>query len=223
MKLNKTLIIVLGLTSGVALAAIRPYYQDIKLPTQGMIEVQAVDDLAAASLSDILSANAGQTTTVTAVTVTSFLAQPDVPRSLRVTPGGTTSNVAACTIVVSGTNYFDASMSENFTFTNNQSQTVEGSKAFKTISSVVFPVDCEDVVAGATWSIGSGHKIGLKRCITNPGHVLYTTAVQLFESTRATVAASTTAVESNTADFDGSMNGANDFEIFFIQNFQCLP
>ena len=212
-----------GLMTGVAFAAIRPYYQDIKLPTQGMIEVQQILDPAAAGTTNVLSSHAGQTTTVTAVTVTSFAGQPDVPRNLRLSPGGTTADVAACTVVVNGTNYFGASISENFVFTNNQATSIYGTKAFATVTSVVFPVSCEDGVAGASWSLGFGEALGLKRCLTNPGHALYSTAAQLFESTRATVAASTTAVESNTADFNGTMNGANDFEIFFIQNFQCLP
>ena len=45
----------------------------------------------------------------------------------------------------------------------------------------------------------------------------------VYEATRATLAFSATAVDGNTADFSGTMNGTNDFKGYFVQNFGCFP
>jgi hypothetical protein len=205
-----------------ASAAIRPYYQDIKLPTQQVVEKQTISDPAAAGTTDMLSAFAGATSAA-AVTRTTFVAQPDVPRNLVITPGGTTTDVEACTVVVNGTNFFGTAISENFAFLANASTATTGAKAFKTVTSVVFPANCESGGFAATWDMGFGEKLGLKRCMDAAGHLLMSTVAGAYEATRPTVTASATAVESNTADFNGTMNGANDFEAFFFQNFRCNP
>lgn len=216
------LICALAFSTQTAMGAIRPYYQDIKLPSQQMVEKQTISNPAAAGTNQILSANAGATSG-TAVTVTSFLAQPDVPRNVVITPGGTTADVAACTVVVSGTDFNGQSLSENFAFLANASTATTGSKAFKTVSSVVFPASCEDSPYNATWSVGYGEKLGLKKCMAAAGHVLFSTLNGDKEATGPTIAASASAVSGNTADFVGTMNGSNDFELFFIQNFACRP
>lgn len=210
-----------ALSSCVAEARVRAIYTDSKLPTQQMIEKQTFTNPAAAGTADILSANAGATSAA-AATVTSFLAQPDVPRNLVITPGGTTGDVESCVIVVSGTNYKNQSISENFTFAANASTAQTGSKAFKTVSSVVFPANCESGGFAATWSVGYGEKLGMKYCMESAGHILFSTLNGAKEATAPTMSANSTAIESNTADFNGTMNGTNDFELFFIQNFKCL-
>ena len=121
--------------------SVRRLFQDVKLPTQGVVEQQAFTNLLAASTTRILSGNAGATSAA-AVTVTTFANQPDSPRNLVVTPGGTTTDIEACVITISGTNIFDKAISETFTFTANQNTAVTGAKAFKTVSSVAFPADC---------------------------------------------------------------------------------
>lgn len=205
-----------------AFAVIKPLYQDIKLPNQVMLEKQAFGALAAASSNNIKSAYAGSTSAL-AVTLSSFLAQPDVPRNVVITPGGTTGDIEACVIVVNGTNYFNQSISEDFTFIADQATAVTGSKAFKSITSVVFPANCESGGFAATWSIGQGEKIGLKRCMDDAGSWAWSSVAGAYESTRATVAANASAIESNTADFNGAMNGSNEFNGYFIQNFRCNP
>jgi len=208
-------------------APVKRLYQDAKLPTQQLVEKQSFTNPVVAGTADVLSAHAGNTSAA-AASASTFVAQPDVSRNLVVTPGGTTADVAACVITISGTNFFGVSISDTFTFVNNQTQGVSGLKAFKTVTLVSFPANCEDGGFAATWSVGFGEALGMKRCMDSPGHVLSSTVTsggtQKFESTRPTVGeGGTTDVSRNTADFNGTMNGANDFELFFYQNFLCFP
>lgn len=201
-------------------SAVKRYYEDAKFPTQKMIERQEVTNPVAATTNSLLSANAGNTSTA-AVNVSTFLAQPDNARNLVITPAGTTADVAACSIVVTGTNISGKAITETFVFADNASTATVGAKAFKTISNVLFPANCEDGTFAATWSIGVGEKIGLKSCLDFPGHNILSTFNGAYESTRATMTADNDEIEKNTADFNGAMNGSNDFEIFFIQNYRC--
>jgi hypothetical protein len=140
-----------------------------------------------------------------------------------ITPGGTTTDVENCDIVVSGTNLFGQAISETFSFLANANTATTGSKAFYTVTSIVFPAACESGGFAATWSVGYGEKLGLKRCLDSAGHLLMSTAAGAYESTRATMTVDADEVEKNTADVNGTMNGSNDFEIFFFQNFRCMP
>jgi hypothetical protein len=208
---------------GVAEAApVRRLYQDVKLPTQEMLEHQTVTPVAA-STSYVKAATYAGPTSAAVVTLTSFLAQPDVPRNIVITPGATTGDVESCVIVVSGTNIFNAAITENFTFAADASSAQTGAKAFKTVSSVVFPANCESGGFNASWTIGIGEKIGLNRCMANNGSIVQTNVGGAKETTFPTVVSDSDEVEKNTADFNGTMNGSNLFDILFYQNFGCFP
>lgn len=141
---NFILLIVLFVFSNALEAAnIQRLFQDAKLPTQQMVEKQSFTNPAVAGAADILSAGAGNTGSG-AVSTTTFVSQPDVARNLVVTPGGTTNDVAACSVTVLGTNHNGQSISEAFAFAANASAATTGSKAFLTVTSVVFPAGCED-------------------------------------------------------------------------------
>lgn len=206
----------------IASAYVAPQYRDLKLATQVLLEKQSFGSPIAASGTLVKSAYAGPTSTA-AVTLTSFTTQPDVPRNIVITPGGTTGDIEACTIVVTGTNFYGATITENFAFLADASSAVTGNKAFKTVTSVLWPANCESGGFAATWSIGVGEKIGLKSCMAAAGDWAWSTVAGAYESTRATIAASSSAVESNTADFNGTMNGSNAFVGYYIQNFLCKP
>lgn len=210
--------------SSIEAANVRRWFQDARLPSQQMVEKQTFTNPTAAGTADILSANAGNTG-AGAVTVTTFVAQPDVARNLVITPGGTTNDIAACTIRVRGANIHGVASLEDFVFTANQSSAVTGTNAFLTVTSVVFPAGCEDSAYGATWSIGYGEKLGLKRCADSAGHFLFSTLNGAKEGTAPTMAVDNNEVEKNTVDFNGAMNGSNDFEFFFFQNYteNCFP
>ena len=203
-------------------AYVVPTYRDLKPATQAMLERQDFGIPVAATAANLKSAFAGNTSSA-AVTNSTFLAQPDVARNIVITPGGTTADVASCTIVVNGTNIFGRAISENFVFANDASAATTGSKAFKTLTSVVFPLNCEDGGFAATWSIGVGEKIGLKNCMANAGDWFHSMVAGVKEGTAATIVNSASAVESNTADFNGTMNGSSRFIGYFVQNFACQP
>lgn len=198
-----------------------PSQQDLKLPSQKMVEKQAITNPAAAGTTQVLSASAGNTSAA-AATVSTFVAQPDAPRNLVLTPGGTTADVAACSVVVNGTDILGNAISESFAFSANASTATTGSKAFKTVTSVVFPAACEDSPFGATWSMGYGEKLGVKRCMDNAGDIFFSLLNGAKEATAPTMAADASVVSLNTADYNGTMNGSNDFVLYFMQNFRCV-
>lgn len=205
-----------------AFAYVRPEYRDLKLPTQQMIEKQSFANLAASNSTDLLSASAGPTSA--AVTeVSTFLAQPDVARILRMVPGGSTGDVASgCVVTITGTDILNNVISEDFTFVANQTTALDGLKAFQSVTNVSFAANCEDAPYQASWFLGVGESIGVKRCMDSPGHILFSTLAGAKESTAPTMSADESVVSLNKADFNGTMNGSNDFELFFIQNFQCV-
>lgn len=204
-----------------ALAVPRRESRDLKLPTQQLVEKKTFTNPAAAGTTDVLNASAGATSAA-AATVSTFVAQPDMPRNLVVTPGTSTVDVAACTVQVAGTDINGQSISEYFVFANDASSGVTGTMAFRTVSSVVFPANCEDGSFAATWSIGYGEKLGLNHCMEQAGHILFSTLNGAKEATAPTMAVgATNSVAGVTADFNGTMNGSNDFELFYFQNFEC--
>lgn len=203
---------------GTAHAANQRMFRDLKLPTQQMVEKQSFDNVAAFSTASILSANAGNTSAA-AATVSTFLAQPDVARNLVITPGGATGDVASCVVVANGTDIRGQALFENFTFPANHSTAVYGTKAFQTVTSVVFPAACEDSAFGATWSIGVGESLGVKHCMAKAGHVVQSLLNGVKEATGPSMVVSATSVPATTVNFDGAYNGTNDFELFYFQNY----
>jgi len=205
-------------------APVKRQFRDMKLATQQLMEKQTITNPAAAAADDVLSGDAGNASAA-AATQTTFDAQPDVTRTLTITPTGTTADVAACTITVTGTDFHGQTITDTFAFLANASTVTAGTKAFKTVVSVAFPAACEDSPFGATWNVGYGEGLGLKRCLDSAGHAVFSTVSGAYEATRATVAVDAANIEGNTADFNGTMDGAADFEIFFLQNFAktCFP
>lgn len=224
MKMFISILLISLFVGSISFAAIRPYYQDIKLPTQVLLEHQDFTDPAAAGTDEVLSTEAGMISEV-AVIQTTFDAQPDVSRNLILTPGGTSADIEACTVVVVGTNQIGGVISENFTMGSTMSTAITGVQAFKTVVSVTFPVECEKSPWGGTYDLGYGEAIGLNRCLANVGDLAWTTVDGAYESTRATAVVDDNEVSKNTLDFNGTMNGANDFQAFYIQNFNaaCQP
>ena len=192
--------------------------QDVKLPSQAMLEHQTITTPVVADVDRILLAQA--TTSTGSITVTTFLAQPDVPRTLSITPGGTTADVAASTVTVNGTNIFGKTISEGFAFAANASTATNGTKAFKTVTSIVFPTQDGDA---ATFNVGVLDALGLKRCMANAGSLAWAAFDGAYESTRPTCTADADEVEKNVCDINGTLNGAKNVELYFVQNFSCMP
>lgn len=198
---------------------LRPYFQDIKLPTQAMLERQTWATPIVATANNIVTSgsvtNAGGATVVT-----TFAAQPDYPRNITITTGGTTASIAAGTAVVTGTNFYGQAITENFTISADQNGATTGNKAFKTVTQVSFP---QGDGTGATFTVGVGSKLGMKRCADAAGLYVFSMFNNAYETTRGTMAVNATAVESNTFIPNGTMDGAKPVDLFFIQNFRCSP
>jgi hypothetical protein len=200
-------------------APLKPYYQDIKLPTQAMLEHQTWT-LPIVATANYIATTQNVTNASGTTTVTSFAHQPDYPRNITITTGGTTASIAAGTAVVTGTNFFDQTITENFTISADQNGATTGNKAFKTVTSVVFPAGDG---ASATFTVGVGSKLGMKRCSDEAGYYVFSVFNSAYETTRGTMAVSSTAIESNTFAPNGTMDGAKPVELFFVQNYRCFP
>jgi hypothetical protein len=184
-------------------------------------ELQVIATPAAASTTQVLSSHAGATSTA-AVSVTTLAGQPDVARNLTITSGGTTADVASCVITAYGTDIRSRTITETFTFADNEAATKTGNKAFKTVTSISFPANCEDGTFAATWSVGMGSKLGLNRCLDKAGYVGFAVFNGVFEGTRPTIAVNSSAVSSNTVALSSSLNGS-EVAVSFYHNYRCLP
>jgi hypothetical protein len=149
--------------------------------------VGAANCLAATTLND------GSTNIV----ITGFT-QPTMPTCFSIVgnAAGITGNV-----VISGTNAIDVTITE--TLVANGTTTVNGNKAFKTITSVVLP---PRNAGGNTISVGYTKKIGFPFTIQVTQQVL----VQMLGAANdaATLAVNATTVESNTATLAGTPDGS---------------
>lgn len=138
-------------------------------------------------------------------TITAGITDPDVPRCITATAGGTAGDIKAIQVTVNGTNAEGVAISETLpAFTVNTAGTVVGSKAFATVTSVVIPAHDGN---GATTSIGYGDKIGLGHRLARDT-VLAAHLGNTKEGTAPTVALSATAIESNTIDPDSACDGS---------------
>ncbi len=192
--------------------------RDLKLPTQVILEKQTLTDPVVADADRLLNDQATSDSTTT--TATSFLAQPDVCRTLSITPGGTTDDVPAGDVTVTGTNIHGDTISEAFTFAANASTVTNGTKAFCSVTSIVFPIQDG---AAATYDVGVLDALGLKRCMDSAGHVFHAVFDGAYEGTRPTCTADADEVEKNVCDINGTLNGSKDVELYFVQNFRCFP
>jgi len=162
---------------------------------------QTLGSPAAPAVAAVLAA---VTDTAVEVTVTTGITSPAVTRALTATAGGTAADIKAISVTVNGTDAGGAAISEVLpVFTVNTAGSVTGSKAFKTVTSVVIPPHDG---TGATTSIGTSDKLGLG------AHLARNTVIAAYragakEGTAPTVAVSASALSSNTVDLNSASNG----------------
>ncbi len=173
----------------------------------GVIELTAVQAVAL----DVDGILEGQATSTEATVVTEFLAQPPFPRSLTVTPGATTTDVAAGDVVVEGLNFADEAISESFAFLENASTATAGTAAFKKVTKITFP---KQDGTGATFDVGWADKIGIPYAF-GYNAVLGATRDGIREVTFPTVAFDADDVEENTVKLSAALNG-KAIRIFFV-------
>lgn len=213
-----TLLLAMTIFSTMAFGSIDVQRRDMKLASQVLIEKQSIDNAVIALTTRLTTDQA--VNSVAAVTITTFTANADVPRNITVTTGGTTADCKAANVTVTGTNFFGQTITDTLAITDNQNGTTSGTKAFASVTSVLIPAQDGDA---CVYDVGVGDVLGLKRCMDFAGHVVMAVFDGVYEATRATCVADADEIEKNTCDINGTLNGAKDIELYFYQNFRCLP
>lgn len=141
---------------------------------------------------------------VTPTVVTDAFTQPATPKCLTATAGGTATDIKAVQVVVEGTDYAGDVITETLpVFTVDTAGTVQGTKAFKTVTKVTIPAMDGN---GATVAIGFNEKLGIPyklECNT----VLMACLNKVKEGTAPTVTVSATELALNTIDLNSALNG----------------
>ncbi len=180
---------------------------------QGVLHARMVDMgfIAHLSLSAAEAAAASATGVHAAVTdngsqqvITTAITNPPYPRNITATADGTAGDVAAISVTIDGTNDADEVITEILpAFTVNTTGIVTGVKCFKTVTSITIPAHDG---TGATTAIGFGSKIGLPHKLSHNTMWLAFLA-NVKEGTLPTVTVSASALESNGATLNSSLNG----------------
>ena len=149
----------------------------------------------------------------TAVTVTTAITQPDVPRAVKCV---STINIAnampgASDVVVYGTDIRDNYITESIDIAG-ASGTYQGALAFKTINKIVTPVRAN---VGDTVSVGTNEILGLDDYLEGDS-VIAILASGVYETTRPTVKFDATIISKNTILPDTGPDGAIDYIIYYI-------
>lgn len=162
-------------------------------------------DIGSPALGTTTFVHAAVTDTGSPQTITTAITNPVVPRNITATAGGTAADVKAIQVTINGTDMNDAVITEDLpAFTVNTTGTVVGSKAFKTVTSIVIPAHDG---TGATTAIGTGAKLGLPDKLSrNTVMAAYLNGVR--EATAPTVTVSSTVLSSNTATLNSALDGS---------------
>lgn len=131
--------------------------------------------------------------------ITTGITHPAVPRNLSVS--GNAAGIAG-NVVITGTNQAGEAISE--TIALNGAATVQGNKAFRSVTKVELPAKTNS--EGDTVSVGWGNKLGVPYKLPH-NTVLAAYLNNAKESTSPTVATSATALEANTVTLASALNG----------------
>lgn len=183
--------------------------------------------IAAASTTAILAATNGASTSQT---ITTNITQPDTPRALSVTAGGTAAGVQTGSVVITGTNFEGKVITESFAFTAGTTGTVNGVKAFKSVTSIFIPAQ---VGSSATYAVGTQNILGVKhRLFKNNTTVKVYTATGIGTGAYTgltlqgvpTVTASEANLENNTVQPLSAPDGTKFFIIGYVyDNWSISP
>jgi len=137
--------------------------------------------------------------------VTTGITSPDVPRTITITgnQAGITGNV-----VITGTDAAGATITD--TIAASGTSTVEGVRAFKTVTKITVPVKNG---AGDTIAVGTGKKLGLAHKVYNAACLL----VKLFNGSADTgTLAVNSELSKNLFSLNGTPDGTKVVDLFYI-------
>lgn len=149
-----------------------------------------------------------------AINTSTILAQPTCPRNVVATPGGTTANVTAVSVTVTGTDETGATISEVLpAFSAGAGTAKVGNKAFATITNISCPING----AAVTLSVGPGAKFGIPHKLarnTVPKGCAFLNNVR--EATEPTVATDASVLCNNTILLNSAPNGTAIDVYYFV-------
>lgn len=168
------------------------------------------ESLGSPALGTSTAVHAAVTDDGTEQTITTGITDPDAVRNITATAGGTATDIGAIQVTINGTDFHGDTISETLpAFTVDTAGSVAGTKAFKTVTSIVIPAHDG---TGATTEIGVGGHDSTDALLGLPLKLDRDTLVAAHldgvrESTRPTVAVSSSAVESNTVKLSSALDG----------------
>lgn len=156
----------------------------------------------------------GTTTSSSAVTtVTEFLNAMPYPRSVTIIASDNTAEhvKADSTCTITGTGIDNKVISEVLTFEENQSTAEETTKAFKTVTKVVFSI----MDGAAKFDVGWGNKLGLPYKLASVPHCVAFQANAL-ETTAPTFAVDDDEIEKNTVKLNTALDSTKAVDIYLF-------
>ena len=165
----------------------------------GHLQISAVQGVAA----DADGVHAAIASKTTAQTITTAITNPPYPRNITVTPGDTTGDIKAGTVIITGTNIADDVITEEFAFLADAADAKVGAKAFKTVTSIYIPVQDG---TGASFTIGFGELIGLPLILDAKPLVFVLDDGVI--ATAPVITADADELEKNVIDVNGSLDGS---------------
>ena len=188
------------------------------IPVRGGIFTQRWEKPVLATADLLLDDQATDSASIT--TASTFAASLDFARNVTVTPGGTTADVKAGDVTITGIDIRGNTITETIAIIANQSTTSTGSVAFATIVSVSFIAQDDD---GATYDVGTGDKLGLEKLLqfnTIGGNAAVGTGTTLSnltrEGTAPTVTVDTQSIQSNTVNFNSALAASKTYALVMV-------
>jgi hypothetical protein len=141
-------------------------------------------------------------------TVSTLITNPDFPRVISIT-GAMAGGSLTGNVVITGTNIRGKVITDTIALNNNA--TVDGVKAFKTVTSILLPAR---VTSGDTVSIGISDKLGLE---VIPAYAVAVTAHHngVLEGTLPTITRDDDEICKNVVDFNSACGADHDQVIVF--------
>lgn len=147
----------------------------------------------------------GAALTAEVQTVTEFLNDMPYARNVQVVA----SDAATTKVTVRGTNIADVAISEELTLTG--ATPVLGTKAFKTVTSVVLPI----ATGSETIDVGWGSKIGLPYMLKSKP-LVFATQAGILETTAPTLAIDDDEIEKNTITLATALHDEKAVDVYLV-------
>ena len=164
-----------------------------------IIERSVTEAAAASNTAVHASITAGEA----AQTITTGITNPPCPRNITIScaKGSAEGDNMEGNVVITGTNIFGETITD--TIAEGADGTIEGTVAFKTVTSILVPARVSE---GNAITVGFGDKLGLPFYLYHIDQVIQCSLNYAIESNRATVVADDDEIEKNTILLNSALN-----------------